>query len=88
MPVSIKNILRAEDIEGLIQLGAPADEYDSEAEELEVMLSKLGGTHTEEQIVKVLEDIWNESFGPFNAEEIGKRQDAFRRVARRLKAQR
>jgi hypothetical protein len=88
MPVSIKNILREEDIEGFIQLGAPADEYDSEAEELEVMLSKLGGMHSEEQIVEVLEDVWNEFFGPFNAEEIGKRRGAFRRVAHRLKAQR
>ena len=86
MRVNIKSILREEDIEGFIQLGAPADEYDSEARKLECTLSTSGVVLSEEQIVKVLEDLWNEFFGPFDPEDIGKRRDAFRRVAHRIVA--
>jgi hypothetical protein len=80
---SVQNILREEDIEGLIQLGAPADEYDSEAREIAAAISRLGKHPTEEQVVQVLVHVWREFFdlGP---EDIEARGEAFLRVAHRL----
>jgi len=51
--MSLKNILCEEDIEGLIKLGAPADEYNSEANEIEAAMSSLGDKRSEEQVVKL-----------------------------------
>jgi hypothetical protein len=84
MGVNIENILREEDIEGLIELGAPGDEYDSEARKLEEILSGWGVRPSEEQIVNVLRDVWSEFFGPFNPQEMVARRDAFQRIAHRI----
>jgi|ERR1700676_1192219 hypothetical protein len=81
--MSIKNILREEDIEGLIKLGAPADEYNSEAKEIEAAMSRLGDNPSEEQVVQVLKDIWKDSFD-LSTEDIELRRDTFQRVARRI----
>lgn len=81
---TIKNILREEDIEGLIQLGAPADEYNSEAQEIATAMARLGDELSEEQVLKVLEEVWNGSFGPLSSKEIEMRRAAFLRVARRI----
>jgi len=81
--MSIKNILCEEDIEGLIKLGAPADEYNSEAKEIEAAMSRLGDKCSEEQVVQVLEHVWK-GFFDLGTEDIELRRDAFQRVARRI----
>ena len=81
--MSVKNLLREEDIEGLVHLGAPADEYDSEASEIEAAMSRLGAKCSEEQVVQVLEEVWK-GFFDLSAEDIGLRRDAFHRLARRI----
>jgi hypothetical protein len=80
---SIKNILGEEDIEGLIQMGAPADEYNSEAREIEAAMSRLGDKRSEEQVVQVLEDVWK-GFFDLSTEDIELRRDALQRLARRI----
>ncbi len=80
----IKTILREEDIEGLIQIGAPADEYDSEAHEMASAIARFGASATEQQLVLAVEEVWKDSFGPFSGSEIEVRRDAFRRVAQRI----
>jgi hypothetical protein len=80
---SVENILREEDIEGLIQLGAPADEYNPEAREIAAAMSRLGGEASEEQVVQVVGDVWKEFFD-LSPEDIEARGEAFLRVAHRL----
>lgn len=79
----VENILREEDIEGLIQLGAPADEYDLEARAIAAAISRLGGQATEEQVAQAVRDIWKEFFD-LSTEDLEARGEAFRRVAHRL----
>lgn len=81
--MSLKNILCEEDIEGLIKLGAPADEYNSEANEIEAAMSSLGDNRSEEQVVQLLEHVWK-GFFDLSTEDIELRRDAFQRVARRI----
>ncbi len=74
--MSTKNILCEEDIEGLIKLGAPPDEYNSEAEEIEAAMSRLGDKRSEGQLVQVLEHV-GKRFLELSAEDIELRSDAF-----------
>ncbi len=80
----IKTILREEDIEGLIQIGAPADEYNSEAREIASAIARFGPNTTKEQLMQAVEEVWKDSFGPLSGSEIEVRRDAFRRVAQRI----
>ena len=80
----IKTILRDEDIEGLIQIGAPADEYNSEVREIEGAIARFGPNPTEKQLTQAVEEVWKDSFGPLSDSEIEVRRDAFRRVAQRI----
>lgn len=81
---SIKDILREEDIEGLIQLGAPADEYRFEAVEIGSAISRTSDTPSERKILQILEEVWQRFFGPLSDEAIELRRGAFLRVARRI----
>lgn len=82
----ISELLRHQDIEGLISIGAPVDEYQAEAEmicnrvgEAEQELSRL----TTDQVLSIVEEIWKEMFD-LSDEQLAKRHDAFQRVAIRL----
>lgn len=82
--VHIQDILREEDVEGLIEAGSPDDEYDSEAEEVLSALSSLSvDQQTTENVVPVLSLIWAKCF---DLDEIGiqQRLAAFRQIAQRL----
>ncbi|MBS1853543.1 MAG: hypothetical protein JST79_21810 [Acidobacteria bacterium] len=81
---SIANILREEDIEGFIQLGAPSDEYNSEASKIATAICRLGNDFSEAQVAKVLEEVWKDSFGLLSTEDIEARRTAFQCVARRI----
>ena len=78
----VKAALREEDVEGLIKLGAPADEYDSESKEIASAVGALNKNQfTEDNIVAVLALVWTKSFHCL-AEDIEKRMTAFHRIAR------
>lgn len=86
-PVAIKEALDAVDIEDLLKLGAPADEYETEAR---AIVTALRGSKeselTEDKLTAVVCKVWLQMFGPFSEEAITKRQNAFRQVARRILA--
>ena len=80
----IASILREEDIEGLIIIGAPEDEYDVEASQISQAISKLDtANYTPDNIAAVTALVWAELFNR-SAEEIEQRAPAFRRVAQRI----
>lgn len=86
MIVSIKDIesvLIKEDIEGLLELGAPIDEYLDEAKKISEGMSRLNTLQASEEVIYILiRDIWQDSFGPFSDSELRKRDTAFRNVVR------
>jgi len=85
--LNIQNVLHTEDVEGLLALGAPDDEYSSEAQAIaDALLSVQSRKHTEADIAAVIERVWNKYFGPFSSQEISKRIPAFQRIARQLVA--
>ena len=81
----IDEILRGEDIEGLLDLGAPRDEYSSEAKAIFSALVRLkDGDVTESILCDLIAQIWIRSFGAFDEGELEKRSVAFHRVAQQL----
>jgi hypothetical protein len=84
---AIDLILQTEDVEGLIEIGAPSDEYVSEAQEIAEAISKLSASQvTAENIVAIISLAWAKSFNR-SAEEIKERLPAFHRIARQILAQ-
>jgi hypothetical protein len=84
----IKAALDGEDIEGLVAVGCPPDEYNSEASLIESRIAKLtqfGHEPLEEAKVEaIVAEVWNEQFGPFSDEDLQKRRSAFTVVARKI----
>ena len=87
----IQEILNVEDIEGLLALGAPRDEYEHEAELIDLA---LGASPSNERATPISKDsvkelitrIWDERFGPFSDADLTKRESAFDRVATKIAA--
>jgi hypothetical protein len=84
----IKAALDSEDIEGLLAIGCPPDEYDSEANRIDSRITglrRLGDEPLgESQVERIVADVWNEMFGSFSDEDFQKRQSAFTSVARKI----
>lgn len=84
----IKNALDEEDIEGLLALDCPRDEYDGEASLIEDGIAKASNFGERplavDQIAAIVEEVWNLNFGPFGDEEVEKRRPAFESVAKKL----
>jgi hypothetical protein len=84
----IKAILDSEDIEGLLALGCPPDEYDGEASLIESAIAKLTNFGAREMnaehIEVIVARVWSDQFGPFDQGELQKRKPAFASVARKL----
>ncbi len=79
-PEHINDLLVAEDIEGFIALGAPQDEYASEAAMITQALSGLGSEqYTQENILAIIAAAWS-TFG-LAPEELELRIPAMQRVA-------
>ena len=76
----IENLLRTEDIEGLIEIHGAA-ENDSEAEELAEALSDI--PMTEENIISVTVALWTKMFD-LDEDDIQKRMPAFISFAHKL----
>ncbi len=82
---AVEEILRSEDIEGLLRLGAPRDEY---AYEARTIISALSGLRlddlTESVLINAVQKTWMESFGPLSDMDIQKRMPGFQKVARHI----
>ncbi len=82
----IDNALRSEDVEGLLELGAPSDEYSHEAKTIASALEELTpGAASEDGIAAVVAKVWARSFD-LSDEDLDKRYAALRRVARQILA--
>ena len=84
----VKAALNSEDIEGLVAMGCPPDEYDSEASLIEGRIAKLTQSGekplAENQVERIVAEVWNEMFGPFDDEDMQERRSAFTAVARKI----
>jgi len=81
----IQHVLNDEDIEGLLGVGAPSDEYESEARMIAKAITEASEAElTEERLIAVVRSTWAEMFGPFADEQLRQWEAAFQRVARRL----
>lgn len=81
---NIQDVLSREDVEGLLALGAPENEYHTEAELIRQVIESGRVNLKEEELTELLKRIWQKSFGPFSETELKKRQAALERVAKRL----
>ena len=85
----IDALLQEEDIEGLINVGAPKDEYSFEAEKISVALSEMDNDELKrENIVAVITLLWMQSFNLSQTDMIRRAPAIDRVVNRILNAQR
>jgi hypothetical protein len=81
----IKAALDGKDIEGLLAMGSPSDEYANEASLIEGRIAKVAGDvlHVD-RIAEIVAEVWDAQFGPFDPEDLDKRRVAFSSVARKI----
>ena len=88
---AVRAAIDAEDPEGLLGLGCPADEYCQEisiiAGKIHDLTQRQGSPATAEQISVLVEEVWIKYFGPFDAPDLEKRKPTFQAVGRRLAGQ-
>jgi len=83
----LQETLNSEDIEGLLALGAPEDEYSQEAQSIAAALNVLHeDDFTEDNLTEIVRRIWIDAFGPLSDADLKKRARAFRQVAREIQA--
>ena len=80
----IEEALRAQDVEGLLGLGAPRDEYAHEAARIAESVCEPGSEPTEDQLAATIRDVCVASFGPFSVDQLAKRLPVYRHIAREL----
>ncbi|PYV31523.1 MAG: hypothetical protein DMG22_16410 [Acidobacteria bacterium] len=83
---AVQSALDREDMEGLLALGAPADEYEPEAQLVADAINILSEDAcrvppTASQLLESLRQVWQRMFGPFSQQDLAKREPALRRVA-------
>lgn len=82
----VENALRSADVEGLLELGAPADEYDFVAQVVHRALSELSVDEIMlESVMSVLQMTWRESFD-LGAADLQKRDAALKALAEEIMA--
>ena len=82
----INELLRHEDVEGLISMRAPNDEYDSEAKMIADRIGEAESSHgkiTRDEARRIIRSVWKEMFD-LSDEQLRMRQDAFEAIANRL----
>ena len=84
----IRGLLRHEDIEGLLSMGAPDDEYESEAEMIadrigEAEQKALSHRLTWAEVENIIASVWKEMF-ELSDEDARLRQGAFAAIATRV----
>jgi hypothetical protein len=88
--MSLFRIVKAEldkaDIECLLALGCPSDEYSLEASRIEDPVSKMTGSRelSQGQLEKIIQNVWNEMFGPFDSKQIQARAAGFKLLAEHI----
>jgi hypothetical protein len=84
----IKRALDEEDVEGLLALGCPKDEYDSEAKLIEQKvrdLTDFGKDNLElADAARIVREVCNAQFGPFEGAEAEQRRPHYDAVARKI----
>jgi hypothetical protein len=81
---SIRELVRNADVEGFIEDGAPADEYDTEAEELHFAIAHLSTDEiTVGRQLPILESIWSKNFIDDEA-ELALRRPALQKLAEQI----
>ena len=83
----ISELLRHEHIEGLLSMGAPDDEYESEAELIADRIGEAEGSApnykiTREEVENIVAAVWKQMFG-LSDERVRERQGALAAVAAR-----
>lgn len=77
--------LNHEDVEGLLAVGAPRDEYETEARLIAEAVERLPDTDfAVERVTAIIADVCNRMFGPFREDEMRTRAPVYRRVAERI----
>ena len=83
----INELLRHEDIEGLLSMGAPDDEYESEAKMIADRFGEAemrsGAKITREEAENIVAAVWMEMFSLSDG-DAGRRKEAFSAIASRL----
>ena len=81
-----KQALNEQDSEGLLRVGAPSDKYEFEVRMIVDQISKFdaGANLTVHDIRNILENMWNEMFGPFCEEELRARRNHFQAAAEKI----
>ncbi len=84
----INELLRFEDIEGILSIGAPRDEYESEAEMIadrigEAEQRACDGKITREEAASIVAAVWKEMFA-LSDDQLLLRREAFDSIAARL----
>lgn len=79
LTIQINKILQQEDIEGLIEAGAPYDEYTSEAEAIAAILSKEQGPDFT-KLTNIIFEFWQNVFN-LSDSDMNLRKDAIHRVS-------
>lgn len=87
----IKGILDREDIEGLLSLGAPEDEYAPEARVLSHRLQEWTGEgldpeRQQTQVAEAIKEVWCGMFGPLSGDDLARREEAFNHAAAQIVA--
>jgi len=85
----INKLLRLEDIERLLSIGAPDDEYESEAKMIAdrvVEHQASGGEIATEEVASIIAGVWKEMF-ELSDDELLLRREAFHSIAARLISQ-
>ncbi|MDX2095762.1 MAG: hypothetical protein SFW64_07495 [Alphaproteobacteria bacterium] len=80
----VNELLIQEDVEGFIELGAPHDEYESEAALIAAAILQLKeNERTEDAILSVMAIIWMNNFN-LGDDEMQHRIPALRRIAQEI----
>ena len=80
----VNELLIQEDVEGFIELGAPRDEYESEAALIAAAILQLKeNEQTEDAILSVMAIIWMNNFN-LDDDEMQQRIPALRRIAQEI----
>ena len=85
----VEDLLREHDIEGIIQIGAPKDEYDTEAQMIAQRIQDVESRHgrkaNQQEVVEIIRGVWAEMFS-LGEPELTKRADPFETIAAHLTA--
>jgi hypothetical protein len=81
---SVNDLITEQDVEGFIADGAPADEYESEVEEVFAALLALPAHEaTQDRILAILEETWKKNFS-LSGDELKQRRLALEKIVERI----